>query len=234
MVNFSIAEENYIKSIYHLQHANTLVTTNELATELKTKAASVTDMLKKLKTKKLLHYEPYQGFTLSDEGKKVALGIVRKHRLWEYFLVSKLGFGWHEVHDIAEELEHIRSHTLIKKLDAYLSFPRFDPHGDPIPDINGKMEVTKQICLTDLKLHQKAEVSAVGSQSSELLELLRHKNIVIGTILEVVKKFDFDNSIEIRIKETPPFSISYQLSQNLFVKPLYGPLPERNISKRST
>ncbi|MDB5249766.1 MAG: metal-dependent transcriptional regulator [Segetibacter sp.] len=221
-MNFSTSEENYIKAIYHLQHSTELVTTNELAAELQTKAASVTDMLKKLKAKKILNYEPYQGFTLSEEGRKVALGIVRKHRLWEYFLVQNLGFGWDEVHEIAEELEHINSPILIEKLDAYLSFPKFDPHGDPIPDINGKMEVTKQINLIDLELNREAEVSAVGSQSTELLELLRHKNIGIGTVLEVIRKFSFDNSIEIRIKNFPPFSISQQLAQTLFVNPVYG------------
>ncbi len=230
-MNFSISEENYIKSIYHLQHSNSCVTTNELASQLKTKAASVTDMLKKLKTKKLLHYEPYQGFTLSDEGKKVALGIVRKHRLWEYFLVNKLCFGWDEVHTIAEELEHISSPLLIEKLDAYLNHPKFDPHGDPIPDINGKMEATKQINLIDLELNSEAEVSAVGSQSTELLELLRHKNISIGTVLEVIRKFSFDNSIEIRINKNGSFSISHQLAQTLFVKPLYVSTPGGRISK---
>lgn len=230
-MNFSTSEENYIKSIYHLQHSDSLVTTNELASQLKTRAASVTDMLKKLKTKKLLHYEPYQGFTLSDEGKKVALGIVRKHRLWEHFLVNKLQFGWDEVHAIAEELEHISSAVLIEKLDAYLNYPRFDPHGDPIPDINGKMEVTKQINLIDLELNREAEVSAVGSQSTELLELLRHKNISIGTRLEVIRKFRFDNSIEIRINNKGTFSISRQLAQTLFVKPLYVSAPGGSISK---
>lgn len=229
MPNFTSSEENYIKSIYHLQHTNALVTTNDLATRLSTKAASVSDMLKKLKTKKLLNYEPYQGFTLSTEGKKVALDIVRKHRLWEYFLVNNLEFGWDEVHNIAEELEHIKSPALIKKLDAYLNFPRFDPHGDPIPDVNGKMEVIKQVNLTDLEPRRKAEVSAVGSQSTELLELLKHRNIGIGTVLEVIKKFAFDNSIEIKIKKLPAFSISMQLAQTLFVKPLYGSLPGGSI-----
>lgn len=229
MPNFTSSEENYIKSIYHLQHTNALVTTNDLATRLSTKAASVSDMLKKLKTKKLLNYEPYQGFTLSTEGKKVALDIVRKHRLWEYFLVNNLEFGWDEVHNIAEELEHIKSPALIKKLDAYLNFPRFDPHGDPIPDVNGKMEVIKQVNLTDLEPRRKAEVSAVGSQSTELLELLKHRNIGIGTVLEVIKKFTFDNSIEIKIKKLPAFSISMQLAQTLFVKPLYGSLPGGSI-----
>ena len=220
-MNFSTSEENYLKAVYHLQHANNLVTTNELAAHLNTKAASVTDMLKKLKIKKMLHYEPYQGVTLSNEGKKVALAIVRKHRLWEYFLVNELEFGWDQVHSIAEELEHIRSPLLIERLDAYLQFPKFDPHGDPIPDSNGKMETAKQVVLTDLEPNCKAEVSAVGSQSTGLLELLRHKNIGIGTVIEVVRKFSFDNSIEIMIKKHPPFSISQQLAQTLFVKPIY-------------
>ncbi len=219
-MNFSISEENYIKSIYHLQQSDGLVTTNELAGELQTKPASVTDMLKKLKAKKLLHYERYRGFKLSSEGKKIALGIVRKHRLWEYFLVQKLQFGWDEVHAIAEQLEHINSTALIDKLDSFLNFPKFDPHGDPIPDVNGKMEATGHINLTNLELNHTAEVCAVGNQSTELLDLLHHKNIGIGTKLEVKKKFNFDNSIEIKIKNSPAFTISGQLAQSLFVKPL--------------
>ena len=219
-MQFSTSEENHIKAIYHLQHTGDVVTTNEVAGRLQTKAASVTDMLKKLKNKGLLNYEPYQGFTLSKEGKKLALNIVRKHRLWEYFLVNHLQFGWDEVHEIAEELEHINSPLLIEKLDAFLQFPRFDPHGDPIPDSNGKMEISKQVNLTDLDTDLKAEVSAVGSQSSELLELLRHKKIAIGTILKVVKKFGFDNSIEIKVEKNASFTISQQLAQTLFVKPL--------------
>ena len=127
-MHFSVSEENYIKAIYHLQQVDGLVSTNDLAAELQTRPASVTDMLKKLRTKNLLHYSAYQGFTLSEEGEKVALGIIRKHRLWEYFLVQKLGLGWDEVHEIAEELEHITSPLLIEKLDDFLSFPKFDPH----------------------------------------------------------------------------------------------------------
>jgi DtxR family transcriptional regulator, Mn-dependent transcriptional regulator len=219
-MNFSTSEENYLKSIYHLQHADGVVTTNELAGVLQTKPASVTDMLKKLKAKKLLLYERYQGFRLSTEGKKIALTIVRKHRLWEYFLVQKLEFGWDEVHEIAEQLEHINSTALIDKLDAFLNYPKFDPHGDPIPDTHGKIEASKQISLTELELNRAAEVSSVGSQSTELLELLRHRNIVIGTRLEVKKKFSFDNSIEVKIKNNAAFSISEQLAQSLFVKPI--------------
>lgn len=218
-MNFTTSEENYIKSIYHLQQPGEVVTTNELAGELQTKPASVTDMLKKLKAKKILHYEKYKGFKLSAEGKRIALGVIRKHRLWEFFLVDKLQFGWDEVHEIAEQLEHIHSSLLIDKLDEFLNFPKFDPHGDPIPDSQGKMEITKQINLIDLEENHPAEVCGVGSQSSELLELLKHKNIGIGTLLEVKKKFSFDNSIEIKIKNAPAFTISQQLAQSLFVKP---------------
>lgn len=216
--NFSTAEENYIKAIFHLQQADANVTTNEVASELNTKPASVTDMLKKLKQKKILNYEKYQGFRLSTEGKKIALNIVRKHRLWEFFLVEKLEFGWDEVHEMAEELEHLTSTKLIDKLDAFLGYPKFDPHGDPIPDVNGKMAARKQVNLIDLPLNQKAEVSAVASQSSELLELLKHKNIQIGTKIMVKQKFAFDHSLDIKIDKQNPFTISQQLAQVLMVK----------------
>jgi DtxR family transcriptional regulator, Mn-dependent transcriptional regulator len=217
-MNLSTSEENYIKAIYHLQKAEGMVTTNELAAQLLTKAASVTDMLKKLKKKKLLHYERYQGFKLSAEGRKMALVIIRKHRLWEYFLVEKLQMGWDEVHEIAEELEHINSSLLIEKLDKFLEYPKFDPHGDPIPDVDGKMESMRQVNLIDVELDTPAEVCAVGSQSTELLDLLSHRNIGIGTRLEVRKKFSFDHSLEIKIQGKPSFTISQQLAQTLFVK----------------
>jgi DtxR family Mn-dependent transcriptional regulator len=175
-------------------------------------------MLKKLKAKKLLNYEKYQGFRLSIEGRKIALNIVRKHRLWEYFLVEKLQFGWDEVHEVAEELEHISSKKLIDKLDAYLGHPNFDPHGDPIPDSSGRMAAQKQVNLIDLPVNEQAEIVSVGSQSTELLELLKHKHLGIGTAIEVKKKFSFDHSIEIKIKGQSPFIISQQLAQALFVK----------------
>jgi DtxR family transcriptional regulator, Mn-dependent transcriptional regulator len=218
MLNYSTSEENYIKAIYHLQGEETTVTTNELARELKTKPASVTDMMKKLKTKKLLHYQPYRGFRLSNDGNKVALGVIRRHRLWEYFLSEKLKFSWDEVHAIAEHLEHVSSKKLIDKLDEFLGFPRVDPHGDPIPDANGKIESSKQVCITELALSKPALVSHVSDQSSGILELLKHKNISIGTRLEVKKKFEFDNSLEIKIRQQPSFNISEQFAKNIFVK----------------
>jgi DtxR family transcriptional regulator, Mn-dependent transcriptional regulator len=217
---FSVAEENYIKAIYHLQQTDNNVTTNEVAEQLQTKAASVTDMLKKLKQKKILDYEKYQGFRLSKAGEKIALAIIRKHRLWEFFLVEKLHFGWDEVHEVAEELEHIASTKLIDKLDVFLGNPKFDPHGDPIPDINGKLPSQPQINLIDFPLNKIAKVVAVGSQSKELLDLLKHKKIGIGTQIEVKKKFAFDNSIEIKVDNQTAFNMSQQLTQTLFVKPI--------------
>ncbi len=218
MLNYSTSEENYIKAIYRLQRQDGTVTTNELAHELNTKPASVTDMMKKLKGKKILNYQPYRGFRLTGEGSKVALGIIRRHRLWEYFLAEKLKFSWNEVHAVAEDLEHVSSKKLIDKLDEYLDFPRVDPHGDPIPDSNGRIEISKRICLTDLPLHQPASVTNVSDQSSAILELLEHKKIRIGTRLEVKKKFDFDHSMEIRIGRLAAFTISQQLAENIFVK----------------
>jgi len=216
--NLTQAEENYIKNIYHLQQASGSVTTNDLAAILQTKPASVTDMLKKLKTKKLLQYEPYKEFCLTLYGRKTALMIIRKHRLWEYFLVHTLRFEWDEVHEVAEQLEHVESKKLVEKLDAFLDFPRFDPHGDPIPDSNGKMSIQHEVNLINLPFNKQAEVTSVRSQSTELLELLKHKNINIGTKLEVKKKFDFDNSIEVRMKNLSPVTISEQLAKALFVR----------------
>lgn len=217
-MNFSITEENYIKAIWHLQQSDKNVTTNELAAELHTKPASVTDMLKRLTEKKLLNYEPYYGVRLNADGKKLALGIIRKHRLWEFFLVEKLHFKWDEVHDIAEELEHVSSQELIQRLDDYLGNPRFDPHGDPIPDHSGKMEVLQQISLSQLKENTAAIVTGVGEQSSSLLDVLNKKKIGIGTKLEIKQRFDFDQSIEIKIRNQPLETLSEQLAKKIFVK----------------
>ena len=221
MLNYSTSEENYIKAIFHLQGEEGTVTTNELAAQLKTRPASVTDMMKKLKSKKLLLYTPYRGFRLSQEGNKVALGIIRRHRLWEYFLAEKLKFNWNEVHAVAEDLEHVSSRRLIDALDEFLGFPRVDPHGDPIPDAQGRIVTAKQVNLAELPLQKPGFVTHVSDQSSEILEMLRHKQIAIGTRLEVRKKFDFDNSFELLVgtgRSRNSISISEQLAKNIFVK----------------
>lgn len=213
----SSSKENYLKAIFHLQEEDGVVTTNALAKELDTRAASVTDMLKKLKTQKLLLYEKYQGFRLSQEGRKVAVQIIRKHRLWECFLVEKLNFGWEEVHEIAEELEHIASKKLIDRLDEFLGFPKTDPHGDPIPDMNGKMFPKKQLSLLELPANVSAVVSNITDQSPEMLELLKHKGLSLGIKLEIKKKFSFDNSIELKVKNQPSITISENVAKNVLV-----------------
>ena len=217
-VKYSSSKENYLKAIFHLQETNGTVTTNDVAGEMQTRPASVTDMLKKLKEQKLLLYEKYKGFKLSMEGRKVALQIIRKHRLWEYFLVEKLRFGWDEVHEMAEELEHSSSKKLIDRLDEFLDFPKTDPHGDPIPDSQGKWTLTHQVDLLNLPINIPAEVSGIGDQSVEILELLNHKHITLGTKLEVKKKFAFDNSLELKIKNLQAVTISEHVAKNVFVK----------------
>ena len=214
----SVSKENHLKTIFHLQQEHGLVTTTALAAALNTRPASVTDMLKKLKEQKLLIYERYKGFKLNNEGRKAALQIIRKHRLWEYFLVKKLQFGWDEVHEIAEELEHIGSRKLIDRLDAFLGYPESDPHGDPIPDALGRFQVARQVSLSELPLNKVAQVSGIASQTSEMLELLQYNHIRLGTRLEIRKKFPFDNSLEVKVRNRPPVTLSAQVAKNVLVK----------------
>ena len=215
---YTIAEENYIKAVYHLQQSGQNVLTNDLAAALHTRPASVTDMLKKLEAKELLTYQKYYGVQLTERGRKLALTIIRRHRLWEYFLVNHLQFGWDEVHDIAEQLEHVQSQPLADKLDAFLGYPRFDPHGDPIPDQKGKIATQAQVSLLQLKLNQPAEVCAVGSQSAELLEMLKQKHLHIGAMVTVTQYYAFDQSLEIIVANQPAFNISEPVARQLFVK----------------
>ena len=215
-MNYSVSEENYLKAIYHLQEDGGTVTTNAVAEKLHTKAASVTDMMKKLSAKGLLNYMPYYGFSLSNDGRKTAIFIIRRHRLWEFFLSQKLGFSWEEVHLLAEELEHVSNRKLIDRLDEFLGFPSYDPHGDPIPDSKGRIIQRNNVPLLLLPKNKQAVVCQVTNQSAEMLELLKHKNIGIGTKLEIKRHFPFDQSLEIRIK-TKTVTISEQLAKNIFV-----------------
>ena len=216
-MSFTTSEENYIKRIYHLQQETGLVNTNSLAAEMQTRPASVTDMLKKLKGKKLLQYEKYKGFKLNEAGKKAALDVVRKHRLWEYFLVEHLKFDWDKIHPIAEELEHISSDELVQRLDNFLGNPLFDPHGDPIPDKNGKITVIKQQSLTGIPFKKNVTVSSVRNQTEQMLDMLRHYNIALGTQLMVLKRFEFDGSLEIKVLKQSACIISEQVAKNVFV-----------------
>ncbi len=216
-MGFTASEENYIKCIYHLQRETGLVNTNSLAAEMNTRPASVTDMLKKLKAKKLLQYEKYKAFKLNEHGKKAALDVVRKHRLWEYFLVEKLKFDWDKVHNIAEELEHVSSEELVQRLDNFLGNPAFDPHGDPIPDKHGKIALVNQQSLSDTPLKKTGVVSSVGNQTVQMLEMLKHYHIALGTSITVLKKFEFDGSLEIKVMKNSNCIISEQVAKNVFV-----------------
>ncbi len=215
-MKFSVSEENYIKHIFHLQQDTGSVNTNILAKELHAKPASVTDMLKKLKTKKMVHYEPYKAFSLTEKGSRTALHIVRRHRLWEFFLAEKLGFEWDKVHEIAEELEHVSSDELITRLASFLGNPRFDPHGDPIPDSSGKMVRIRQVNLTALPLNTTQAVCGVGDQTTAMLELLNHYGIGIGTKVKVTRRFGFDGSLEIVANKKSQL-ISKAVAENIFV-----------------
>jgi DtxR family Mn-dependent transcriptional regulator len=216
-MKLSESEENYLKSIYNLQEKTEKVNTNSLANFLNTSAASTTDMLKKLKSKKLLEYKKYYGFRLNEAGVKEAIKIIRRHRLWEFFLVSKLGMEWEKVHAIAEELEHVSSPELINKLDDYLGKPKIDPHGDPIPDEKGKIAVLKQKPLKELPLKHNAIVSSVGNQTPEMMVMLNHYGIAIGSQIKVLKAFEFDGSLQIKIARKPECIISGMAAQNIFV-----------------
>ena len=218
--NFTVAEENYIKSIYHLQRADDTVSTNALAERLKTKPASISDMLKKLQAKGLVNYNRYKGFRLTREGNKAALGIIRRHRLWEYFLVDQLQFNWEDVHEVAEQLEHVSNSKLVDKLDAFLGYPKFDPHGDPIPDGNGKINFQDQMPLFSLPLNTAAVITSVKSESSDLLSFLSSRKITIGTKVEVKRRLDFDNSLEVKVRSRQPIHISEQVANAIQVNPL--------------
>lgn len=216
-MKLSESEENYIKSIYNLQEKTEKVNTNTLAAFLDTSAASITDMLKKLKSKKLLEYKKYYGFKLNAAGNKEALKIIRRHRLWEFFLVEKLGMEWEKVHEIAEELEHVSSIDLISRLDQFLGKPKIDPHGDPIPDEKGIMPVLKQTALKDLPVKQNAVVSSVSNQTPEMMEMLNYYGIKIGSSIKILKSFVFDGSLQIKIAKQPECVISGIAAQNIFV-----------------
>lgn len=220
MTNLSFTEENYIKTIYMLLRDQETVTTNALAEALHTAPASVTDMAGKLKLKHLVIYEKYQGVTLTPVGLKAAMLIIRRHRLWECFLVNKLKFSWEEVHEIAEELEHVRSVRLTDRLSEFLGHPERDPHGDPIPDDAGRIPRIAHHNLLTGPTNKRLEVTGVSDQSSSLLKFLNEKGIRLGTQLDILQRHDFDHSVEIKIRSQAPLTVSEQVAKNVYVKSL--------------
>lgn len=218
----SFTEENYLKAIYKLveQQGNT-VTTNAIAKEMNTKAASVTDMLKRLAEKKLIHYQKYQGVNLSEKGQKIALSIIRKHRLWEMFLVEKLNFKWDEVHEVAEQLEHINSDKLIEQLDKFLDFPKTDPHGDPIPDANGKLKSSKSSPLSKLFKNDHCTVTGVIDHHPDFLRYLDDSGISLGDEISIKEIIPFDRSFQIMINRQNNLFISKQIADNILVQKIH-------------
>ncbi|MFT4777964.1 MAG: DtxR family Mn-dependent transcriptional regulator [Flavobacteriales bacterium] len=213
--------ENYLKCIYTLQtKVDGVAATNAIADRLETKASSVTDMLKKLKAKKLVEYEKYQGARLSAEGKRLAVDIIRRHRLWEVFLTQELHFAWDEVHEIAEELEHVESKELIIRLDNYLGNPKYDPHGDPIPDEHGNLRDERVKCaLSNLKVSEKGIVIGVEESSVDFLQYLDSIKLTLGTEVEILERFPFDQSVKIGVQDQE-LQVSKMVAQNLIIKPV--------------
>jgi DtxR family Mn-dependent transcriptional regulator len=213
----SSTEEDYLKAIYKLIIGNKAVSTNSIANLLKTKPSSVTDMVKKLAEKNLVNYIKYKGVSLSAKGEKIALTVIRKHRLWESFLVNKLNFKWDEIHEIAEQLEHIDSLELVDKLDEHLNFPTHDPHGDPIPNKNGDFSKNNHVILSDLEVGKMAVIKGVREHSSEFLQYLESIPLLLGTNIKIIKNYAFDSSMKIEIDGSRELMISSSVGNNLNV-----------------
>lgn len=212
------SEENYIKAILSINlEKNSIVSTNEIAKILETSAASVTEMIKKLQDKKLVIYEKYKGVKLSKAGRIKAFEILRKHRLWETFLVNKLDFSWGEVHDVAEQLEHIKSEKLTDKLDHFLNYPKFDPHGEPIPTKSGIIPSTKRLTLSEMKINSKGIIMGVSLDNKEFLDHLTKISISIGTKIEAIDRIIFDQSMKIKINSKIEH-ISKEIANNILIK----------------
>ena len=212
-------EENYIKAIYKITEKNQgSANTTAIANHLSTSPASVTDMLKRLSEKEYFHYEKYKGVYLTSKGKRMATKLLRRHRLWEVFLVDKLGFSWDEVHEIAEKLEHIDSDLLISRLDDFLGNPKYDPHGDPIPNAEGKFTIRNQIALQHLAKGETGVVVGVREHDTSFLHYLNNMKINLGTTIKVLNNIDYDHSKKILVDGEKEHTISHLGSVNLFMK----------------
>ena len=215
---YSQSEENYLKAIFLLaKGTNKIVNTNQLAKKLQTKASSITDMVKKLSDKDLVDYQKYKGASLTKGGEKIALSILRKHRLWETFLVEKLNFSWDRVHEIAEQLEHIQSDELVDNLDAFLDFPKTDPHGDPIPDKEGNILHRERQVLSTLPIGSKVVLMGLKNSSDDFLRYLDNRNLSLGDMMEIMDVEAYDQSLQIKKSENI-FILSESAANNLLVK----------------
>lgn len=213
----TLSEENYLKAVFHLEDAyQEGVPTNALSEEMKTKASSATDMVKRLSDKGLLYYKPYRGALLTEKGNKHALKVIRKHRLWEYFLVEKLAFNWDEVHEVAEQLEHIKSEKLTDELDKFLGFPKVDPHGDLIPDKRGNFKAINKVILSSCQPGDKGRFVGVDDSSKAFLQYLDKQQISLDTVIEIIHREEFDDSFVIKVKGEKK-TVSHKTAKNLFL-----------------
>lgn len=213
------SEQNYIKGIYHLSQGGTQpISTSALAGQMDTKPSSVTDMVKRLGEKGLVDYRKYQGVSLTEAGIRQALRVIRRHRLWEVFLLEKLDFSWDEVHEVAEQLEHIESDKLVDRLDALLDYPDFDPHGDPIPDKDGQFKTRRKVPLSKLQVGSSGICVGVKDSSSPFLKFLDKHHIELGILIEVLDREPYDDSMRIRVGNRE-LQVSHQIATNLFIKP---------------
>ncbi|MFZ4633545.1 MAG: metal-dependent transcriptional regulator [Saprospiraceae bacterium] len=219
MQHTSTAEENYLKAIFKIsEKEGKAATTNAIAAALNTTAASVTDMLKRLAEKDLINYEKYRGVQLSPGGEQIATILIRKHRLWEVFLVNKLGFAWDEVHELAEQLEHIQGETLVERLDEYLGRPQFDPHGDPIPDAEGRWTYRSQVLLSTLEVGIRGVVTGVEDHSTAFLQYLDRMGLILGAGIVVLERFEYDQSLRVLNDDGEERILSEKVTQNLYIK----------------
>ncbi|MCE2613821.1 metal-dependent transcriptional regulator [Flavobacteriaceae bacterium D16] len=214
----SHSEENYLKTVFHLgADGKQAVATNAIARSMKTKPSSVTDMMQRLGEKGLVNYRKYRGVSLTEAGKRAALSIIRKHRLWEVFLVEKLNFSWDEVHDVAEQLEHIKSEKLVDLLDQHLGFPQYDPHGDPIPGKDGNYPSREKQLLSQLPVNTKGICIGVKDSSASFLKYLDKNRISLGDKIHILEREDFDNSLLVTVADTE-MRVSHQIAANLYLK----------------
>ncbi len=215
----SQAEENYLKAIYKISNREgTPVSNNAISVEMKTSAASVTDMIGRLSQKDLIHYQKRKGVHLTEMGRATAVHLVRKHRLWETFLVEKLNFTWDEVHDLAEQLEHIQSRELINRLDEFLDYPKYDPHGDPIPDEHGNIAERQQVLLSQLPENAPAVVVGVKDHTTPFLQYLERTGLLLGAELTVNERLAYDNSLQLELASGEKLLVSQKVGQHLFVQ----------------
>lgn len=221
---FTHTEQNYIKAIFKIQEITSkkTVSTNDIAESLFMQPATVTDMIKRLAEKKIVTYKKYYGVHLTGKGEKIALDIIRKHRLWEVFLVNKLHFKWDEVHDIAEQLEHINSDELIVKLDDFLGNPKFDPHGDAIPDKHGKMNYADSVPLSSITKKQSCVFCGVANHEARFLQYLDSLKLNIGATIHVESINSFDSSYKVKINKKQSEFFSAQIASYILVQPVHG------------